>query len=99
MDQWPTDEGASDAEAGRRGSRGNTDRDTELGRVLQTIQQLHSLTFPAEDATERMQQVDVVQDELIKQLDELNLLVQQEIDRLTENRSVASLPVTAPDAV
>lgn len=99
MDRWPTNEGASDAEAGRQGARGNADRDTELGRVLQTIQQLHSLTFPAEDATERMQQVDVVQDELIKQLDELNLLVQQEIDRLTENRSVASLPVTAPDAV
>ncbi len=99
MDQWPTNEETNDAEAGRPGARGNTDRDTELGRVLQTIQQLHSLTFPAEDATERMQQVDVVQDELIKQLDELNVLVQQEIDRLTENRSVASLPETATEAV
>lgn len=99
MDSWPTSEESSDAEAGRPGDRGNAGRDTELGRVLQTIQQLHSLTFPAEDATERMQQVDVVQDELIKQLDELNILVQQEIDRLTENRSVASLPVTALEAV
>lgn len=60
--------------------------DTELGRVLQSIHQLQSLSFPV-DATERSQQVDLVQDELIKQLDELNELVQKQICRLTNGRN------------
>lgn len=99
MDQRPTSSERSNAKANVPLAREEADRDTELGRVLQTIHQLQSLNFPADDTTERMLQVDVVQDELIKQLDELNQLVQQEIDRLTQYRSVVPLPATATEAL
>lgn len=99
MGLMPIAEQANDVEAGRAASSGHPSRDTELGRVLQTIQQLQSLDFPADDAAERMQQVEAVQDELIKQLDELNHLVQQQIDRLTQNRSVEPLAATSTEAV
>jgi hypothetical protein len=99
MDQWSAKERTNDSDAGRGTNPSQTGSDFELGRVLQTIQQLQSLSFLGEDATERMQQVEVVQDELIKQLDELNHLVQQQIDRLTLNRSVDLLPETTTEAV
>lgn len=99
MDQWSAKERTNDSDAGHGTNSSQPGSDSELGRVLQTIQQLHSLSFLGEDATERMQQVEVVQDELIKQLDELNHLVQQQIDRLTLNRSVDLLPVTTTEAV
>ncbi|MBL8891188.1 MAG: hypothetical protein JNL67_14500 [Planctomycetaceae bacterium] len=99
MDQQPADDVSSSEKSQLPVVRDEADRDSELGRVLQTIQQLQSLNFPTDDTTERMLQVDVVQDELIKQLDELNQLVQHEIDRLTQNRSVVPLPATATEAL
>ncbi len=99
MDQWSAMERTNDADAGRGANSSQPGSDTELGRVLQTIQQLQSLSFLDEDAAERIQQVEVVQDELIKQLDELNHLVQQQIDRLTQNRSVDLLPATTTEVV
>lgn len=99
MGLMPVATQTNDVETRVAASSGHPCQDTELGRVLQTIQQLQTLSFSSDDAAERMQQVEAVQDELIKQLDELHHLVQQQIDRLSQNRHVEPLAATSTEAV
>jgi len=68
-------------------------------RFFAAIEHLQSLCQGAdEDASGRMQQVDLVQDELIRQLDDLDACLQTEIARLTAARQTGTPPPTATSA-